>query len=295
MHRIAGIVSVIILATACAPSSAEVLETGGTITQLDVAERMLTLKRKKGGKEKLLELEVADKAKVLIGDMASSLDAFKVGDEVSVKYDTVLETITELEKGKAEAANIPKLLRTKFAASKASFDPASGVLTLAYDFSKPSQLKDFEFANGVAQAGNGGLRIAAAEQITHIAEFSRGSVTGRFVYGNREGQQVMVGVTGKASVQFHQFNEFWIQLFSEGQEVARKDAGRAVPLTLQWDVSGQKTRLLLNGKAELGAARGDLGDIGRFHLNGGNGGLVVSGLIISGVPKEGWLADFLAR
>lgn len=298
MHRFVAFVAFVaayVLVCASSVTQAEVVETTGTIKELNVAERTLTLVKKKGKKEKALELEISEDAKITVANAVSSLDKFTVGDEVSLKYDGALEVVTALDKKKAGASQLSKLLASKFAAAKTSFEPSSGVLTLAYDFSEPTQLKDFEPAAGAAQAGNGALRVSAAEKITHIVDFSRGSVTGRFAYGNNQGEQVMLAVTGRATVRFHKFNEMWMQLFSEGREVARKDAGHSVPLTLLWDISGNKTRLLINGKAELAAPRGEVGEIGHFEFHGGNAGLTVSGLTISGVPKEGWINDFLSR
>jgi hypothetical protein len=300
MKRFVGLVAVYVVVFANTFAEAELVETSGTIKELNVADHTLTLVKKRGTKEKLLELEISQEAKITVGNAVSSLDKLAVGDEVSIKYDSTLEVVVALEKKKTSASpprlsQLSNLLASKFAASKTTFRPSTGELTLTYDFSKPAQLKDFECADGAARAGNGGLRVSAAEKITHIVEFSRGTVSGRFAYGNNRGEQVMLAVTGRASVQFHKFNEMWMQLYSEGRELARKDAGHSVPLTLLWDISGSKTRLLINAKAELAAPRGEAGEIGRFELHGGNGGLTLSGLTISGLPKEGWVDEFLSR
>jgi hypothetical protein len=295
MQHVVRCLAVFIIGTSATVSLAELIEVSGVIKKLDVANRSLVIARTKGNKENVLELEVAEAATLTVDNTASALDAFVVGDEVAITFDSTLEVVTTLSKARAGTANLTKLLRTKFGASKASYDSAKGSLTLLYDFSNPAQLKDFEVPAGGARVGNNALRVAAAEQTTHIVEFAHGSIGGLFAYGNNEGQQVMLGVSGRASVQFHKFNEVWIQLFSEGREIARKDAGPRSPLALQWDVSGKKSRVVIQGKGELAAQRGDVGDIGRFSLHGGNGGLTVSGLRISGVPKNGWLNEFLSR
>lgn len=295
MPRIVGFFVAYVLVFAGGFVLAEVVETSGTIKEINAAERTLTLVKKKGKKEKPLELEISESAKITIANAGCSLDKFSVGDEVSLRYDSDLEVVTVLEKKKAGASQLSKLLAAKFAAAKTSYEPGSGVLTLAYDFSKPTQLKDFECAAGASQVGNGAMRVSAAEKVVHIVQFARGSITGRFAYGNNEGEQVMLAVTGRATVRFHKFNEMWMQLFSDGRELARKDAGHSVPLTLVWDISGSKSRLLINGRAELAAPRGEAGEIGRFEFHGGNSGLTVSGLTVSGVPKEGWINDFLTR
>lgn len=284
---------------ACFSLHADVIEVEGTVKDINAEERTVTLTRTRGKAEKVIELEVAEKADIKAGDSDVDLADIKEGDEVAVKYDSALEIVTELVKGGADEKTYAKLVRSKFAASKATFDPKSGVLTLMYDFAKPSQLKDFEVRDAPSFVSKGLLRVPAAETLTHIVEFTEGSIGGRFAYGNLEGNQPLMHVTGAAQLRLDHVsggtaNNLFIQLHSDGEMRARKDIGLRTPLAIQWDVTPNKVRVVVDGK-ELAAARGKPQDTGRFLLHGGNGGLTASGVTISGKPKEEWFKAFLDK
>lgn len=275
---------------------ADVIEVEGTVKEINAEDRTLTLARRRGKFEKVLELEVSDKATIKAGDTDADLADIKEGDDVAVKYDSKLEIVTELVKGGASEKNYAKLLRSKFAASKATLDPKTGVLTLAYDFKNPEQLKDFKAKEGAAIAGKGLLRVSAAEAVTHVVEFTEGSISGRFAYGNIEGNQALMAVTGASQLRLDldQFGALFMHILANGQFLARKNIGHKRPLAIQWDLTDSKTRAVINGE-ELAGARAGQQEAGQFVLNGGNGGLTVSGLIISGIPREDWFKEFMDK
>lgn len=272
---------------------ADVIEVEGTVKEINAEDRTLTLTRKRGKAEKVLELEVSRKASIKDGDADADLADIKAGDEVAITYDSKLEIVTEINR-EAKAGggpNYAKLLRKKFAASKATLDQKSGVLTLAYDFAKPTQAKDFTFADGALTIGGGVAKVAPVEMAKHVVVFKTGSVNGRFLYGNNEGEQMMLGTTAATSLRFHKFNEFWLQLFSQGREIARKDFGDKKPLPILYEITEAKMRINVNGQ-ELAGLRVNPGICGAFTFHGGNAGLAVAGLVISGVPDEAWMKDF---
>lgn len=272
---------------------ADVIEVEGTVKEINAEERTLTLSRKRGKAEKLIELEVSRKAVVREGGADVDLADIKAGDEVAVTYDSKLEIVTEMSR-EAKAGggpNYAKLLRKKFAASKSTLDPKSGVLTLAYDLTKANQTKDFRFADGALTINAGVAKVAPVEMAKHVAVFKTGSISGRFLYGNNEGEQMMLGTTAATSLRFHKFNEFWLQLFSEGREIARKDFGDKKPLPILYEITETKMRINVNGQ-ELAGLRVSPGVCGAFTLHGGNAGLAIAGLVISGVPEEKWMKDF---
>lgn len=125
--------------------------------------------------------------------------------------------------GKAGTTDYQKILRKKFGASVTTYNPDTRQLMLQYDFRKNGQLKDFDFARGAVTTGNGIMRVSPVETANHVVLFETGTVRGNFLYGNNEGEQMMIGTSGATSLRFHKFNEFWLQLFSEGKEIARKD------------------------------------------------------------------------
>jgi hypothetical protein len=192
-----------------------------------------------------------------------------------------------------------KLLRTKFAAARITLDPKSGVLTLVYDFTKPSQLNDFTVRDAPSTVAKGLLRVPAAETLTHVAEFTEGSISGRFTYGNTLGNQPLMHVTGAAQLRIDHVSggtatNLFIELHSDGAVRARKDIGLRTPLAIQWDVAPNKVRVVVDGK-ELAGTRGRPQDTGRFLLHGGNGGLTASEVTISGIPKTDWFKAFMDK
>lgn len=196
--------------------------------------------------------------------------------------------------GKAGTTDYQKTLRKKFGASLTTYNPDTRQLTLQYDFRKPGQVKDFECVPGAVTAGNGVMRVSPVETANHVVVFETGTVRGNFLYGNNEGEQMMIGTSGATSLRFHKFNEFWLQLFSEGKEIARKDFGDKKPLPIQYEVTNTKVQITVNGQ-QLAGLRANPKPCGRFSLHGGNAGLVVSGLIVTGVPDKAWLQAFVDR
>jgi hypothetical protein len=194
------------------------------------------------------------------------------------------------------------LLKKKFSAPQVAFDEKKGVLTLTYNFATRNQLlKDFKLPDqdDLVAAGRGGLRIGASEAIIHVVEFKEGSISGRFTYGNRDGHQTLLGASA-TTVRLDRLvggtaDELRLQLWSEGQFLVHQDIGYTTPLSIKWDATETKVRVVVNGK-ELAGKRIVAKDVGRFGLYGGNGGLRVDApLVISGKPKEGWLEGFLAE
>lgn len=196
--------------------------------------------------------------------------------------------------GKAGTTDYQKILRKKFGASVTTYNPDTRQLMLQYDFRKNGQLKDFDFARGAVTTGNGIMRVSPVETANHVVLFETGTVRGNFLYGNNEGEQMMIGTSGATSLRFHKFNEFWLQLFSEGKEIARKDFGDKKPLPIQYEVTNTKVQITVNGQ-QLAGLRANPKPCGRFSLHGGNAGLVVSGLIVTGVPNRAWLQAFIDR
>ena len=191
-------------------------------------------------------------------------------------------------------------LRKKFSAK--TVDLRNGVLTLTYDFARREQLlKDFDLParEDLVNAGKGILRIGASEKIVHVVEFKEGAMSGRFTYGNRDGHQFLMGTAG-SSVRLDRLvggtvDELRLELWSEGPFLIRQDIGYQTPLKIQWEVTENKVRTIVNGK-ELAGKRAVEKDVGQFSVWGGNGGLRVDApLVISGVPKDGWLEGFLAE
>lgn len=170
---------VTLLAFAAAVSFAEVIDLEGTVKAVDVSARTITIERKTAKGTKTLELEVTKKA----GDLSS----VEAGDSISFSYDPDLEIVTKIgneadhdepQVDRKGAVVDQKLLRKAFAASRAAYDPKTGVLTLGYDFKKRDQLKDFDVSNATPElGGNGTLRIGPGDTLPHVARFRTGQAS----------------------------------------------------------------------------------------------------------------------
>lgn len=278
---------------------AKPLTTEGTVTELNVAERMVTISLKRG-QRKSVTLKIADDAHVEVGTGNSNLEDLKVGDLVTVTYDNVLDLITGLVRENSDLKELGNRLRKKFAATKTVVDTETGVLTLVYDFSKASQIRDFEGKSGAADIRNRALRIHAVETLTHVVDFQEGGLQAIFKYGNRAGNQPFLAVTGAAQLRLHHIvggtaDNIIVHLLSDGKLRAERDVAQENPLSIRWSVTTQKVVAVINNK-QLGADRGNEIESGRFVLHGGSGGLsVIAPLTITGRPKEEWLRSFLAK
>ena len=181
------------------------------------------------------------------------------------------------------------MLRKKFS-GKTSYNNKTGELTLAYDFKSKEQLKDFKIGEATVAVTGGVLSLRAADSIQHIVSFKSASIGGNFAPG---GDEFAIFVSRSASVRFKEWP--FVELFSAGEPVAHRDEFKhAWPMPIQYDVSETKVRVVFAGQ-ELAGRRKNADSVGHFTLSGGNSGLAVSSLIISGVPEESWLKEFLGE
>lgn len=271
---------------------ADVIEVEGTVKEINAEDRTLTLARKRGKAEKLLELEVADKAEIKAGDTDADLADIKEGDEVAVKYDSKLEIVTELVKGGADEKNYAKLLRKKFAAAKATLDPKTGLLTLAYDFKKPEQLKDFDTTAATPKLlGNGAVRLSPSDKMTHLAVFKEGTFQSAVKFENKT-QQRFLSANG-VGVDYGE--GYYCRVFSIGKEknVELKNANERLVYACQLAVTPERVKLTVNDK-ELGYAKAG-GEAGSFTLHGGDSGIAFAGVTISGIPDPLWFKEFMDK
>lgn len=278
---------------ACTAAYADVIEVEGTVKEINAEERTLTLSRKRGKAEKVIELEVSEKADIKAGESDADLADIKEGDEVAIKYDSKLEIVTELVKGGADEKNYAKLLRKKFAASKATLDPKTGVLTLTYDFAKPTQLKDFDTENVTPELlGGGVIKVPAAESLGHIVRFREVTASGTFKIQNTGDYTDVIGFTNGAVLKKWEWeHRFMLQI---GQEETVTPTAASPLRAIQMLYDGKKVRARINNKAELGLPCKSAESVG-VVLHGGRGGIAVGGLVISGTPDPIWFKEFMDK
>ena len=91
------IVATVFLTFTASFAGAEVVTIDVTVKAIDAKERSIIVTKTSKTKSKDIELEVGKTAKILVGGKEASLDAVKVGQKVSVSYETGLEVVTKIE------------------------------------------------------------------------------------------------------------------------------------------------------------------------------------------------------
>lgn len=276
---------------------AEVLDVEGTVRKIGFKDRSLVfIQERRNGRplqEKTrIELQLAQQAVIKLGDWPIALEDIEVGDKVAVRYDTDSNVVTTLSKDTRVEAHYTKLLKRKFAASKIEFRPESSWLSLTYDFSKPGQLKDFDTSQGSPLlAGGGVLRVSAAERLRHIVKFERLTVSATFQVRNTGDFTEIIGFTNGAVLKKRQWgNEFLLKV---GDQEALTPTTPQSSYVIHMTRDDRKVHARMN-KAELGLPCPKDGSVSAvFH--GGQGGIAVTGVVISGTPDAAWLKDFMTR
>ena len=96
-HCLRNIVTTVFLIAMASTAFAEVVTIDVTVKAIDAKERSITVTKTTKSKSKDIELEVGKTAKILVGGKEASLDAVKVGQKVSVSYETELEVVTKID------------------------------------------------------------------------------------------------------------------------------------------------------------------------------------------------------
>jgi hypothetical protein len=276
---------------------AEVLNVEGTVKKVDAKDRSITfLQEKSGGrpfKEKTrIELQVPQQAVVTLGDWPIAVEDIEVGDKVALKYDPDSKVVTELTKDARVEAHYTKWLKKKMSASKIEFRPESGWLSLTYDFSKVSQLKDFDTSQGMPNIASGGvLRISAAESLPHVARFAQVSISGTFKVRNTGDFTEIVGFTNGASLKKRQWgNEFLLKV---GDKEALTPTAPNSTYAIRMTRNERKVHAKMN-QAELGLPCSNEGSVAVvFH--GGQVGIEVTGVVIAGTVDSAWFKEFMTK
>jgi hypothetical protein len=209
----------------------------------------------------------------------------------------------EPEAKKDEPFVMPKGWELRFHTGKnrATFDPKTGVLKFAYDFSDPKQMKDFEFSDDVKPTvQRGTLTIKGGDEIKHVVKFKTISV----------GCVVVIGARGK----FLKTSEgYWLfaaddnhntvidvcygearDTFIAGKGLGRYVLGKGIPVAIsEWFVGDTKTGLKagfidVSGKKKANVAAGHL------ILSATSAPNSYAKLTISGTLDPEWAKEFFA-
>jgi len=190
-----------------------------------------------------------------------------------------------------------KALRRVFNASRSSYDAKSGVLRLEYDFKRPDQLKDFDVTNGVPEMKGGTIRIKPGDTLKHNARFSTGRISFLVRFDGTNGK---VFLRGGGSQIVYRRGLFFSHLFFIDRQVDEKPGN-------EFDNKGEDvfrvmlehTETRVNLQCNYKDKQRECGQVIlqphliEYELDGNTNGLLVSQLVITGVPDPGWLAGVL--
>jgi len=200
-----------------------------------------------------------------------------------------------------EAGGLPpidqKVLRRVFAAAKSTYDAKTGVLTLAYDFKRPDQLKDFDTSNGVPEMRGGAIRVKPGDTLAHKGQFSTGEISFlvKFDGGNR---RVFLRAGGSQVIyQRGLFHSHVFVLERQSQDALINEFENQGDDIFRVSLVHTDTRARLcseykNQQLECGQMFATSQPI-QCELDGNANGILVSNLVISGVPDPEWLASVL--
>jgi hypothetical protein len=192
-----------------------------------------------------------------------------------------------------------KLLKKKFA-GKVTANPKTGELVFTYDFKKPEQLNDFELNDTKPTVKAGTLIVGPGDFISHIVNFKTATVSGIVSISNVEDiHRDLVSTTGSTTTfAYHRANggnSSEIVLKSNRNEITTiTDFPRPVRTApFSFGINGNKVTATFFNKNFGGEI--EASNFGSLKMHGGSGGIAVSPLVITGVPDEEWLNEFLSK
>ena len=228
--------------------------------------------------------------------VAASQSIGDVGGKVASAAPAKPSTGTNASNGKIS----PATLKKRFG-GKAVLNAKTGELTLTYDFRNQGQLKDFDLSEAKAAIRGGMLLIGPTDSIKHIVPFESASVAGIASISNIENTVRPLVSAGSASLRYSRdggLDSCTMRLFSNDREIAVSGGGEMARWAnsapgFRLAVAGRKITCAVSNKAFGG--EGGEGAFGNLKFYGGSGGTAVGELVIAGIPKEGWLDEFLGK
>jgi hypothetical protein len=184
----------------------------------------------------------------------------------------------------------PAALRLRFK-GRAAYDPKSGELTIAYDFSATDQLQDFTARTGKLTVVNRSLLLDPAASVFHSVRFktlnlaailSVKQMSGKFLetsegtiasLGGANPDTLYLNVPGQK--RFH-------AIIPKGQRTGAIKIGLVI---------GDGIAALTYGTHKLGTSAASL-KVGRVSLHGGEQGYGFSNLVLKGTVDPSWANEF---
>lgn len=234
-------------------------------------------------------------------DKEVNLSASDKNPDPSSKGPAPAETSAESPAAKDPVID-QKALRKAFGASRASYDNKTGILTLAYDFSRPEQLKDWESSGNQPTRTNGGkvVRVGAAESLVHRAVLMAGTCDFRYALTDVPDKGPVVSAGKVATVTQTEWNRrryFTLNgreaSFDPRDKHASVEDANALQFQVSLLVGAERCSLAVNG-AETAVPRRNEGTF-QFAFNGGDNGGAFASAVITGKPDMKWLMKALGK
>ncbi len=194
-----------------------------------------------------------------------------------------------------------KALRKAFGASRSSYDKKTGILTLAYDFSRPEQFKDWEVDNTQPAKAKGGkgIRVGPAESLVHRAVFQEGRCSFTYRLGDVTDKGAVISAGKVATVNQREWNRrrFFVLNGRESFHPDDKHATVENASILQFNavvgIEEKRCVLTVDG-AETAVPRQNKGTY-QIMLNGGDNGGDFAAVTILGKPDMEWFMNALGQ
>jgi hypothetical protein len=206
---------------------------------------------------------------------------------------------------KVDPIMLPRNWELKFNTGKSrpTYNAKTGELKLAYDFSDPKQLKDFESADDTkATVQKGILTVKGGGELKHVVSFKTLTVTGTFVCGQigrpiqtTEGYGIQIHTVGFAGVN----HPMAVAIFAKEKEIASKNLGLgniedsvSIPLK-KWYI-GPTTMGIEIGQVDL-SGKIEEGKAGQLRFVAGTAPNQYSKINITGIIDPKWAKEFFAK
>jgi hypothetical protein len=185
-----------------------------------------------------------------------------------------------------------KTLRKAFGASKATYDPKSGILSLSYDFMRPEQLRDWEASSTPPEKGKllKGVRLVPEDSLKHRGVFVEGSCAFHFAIANPSYRGAVLSAGDDVVVLQHP-NGNAGRTFTIGNKTLALGNFGATSFRVVIDIAAERTMLKVND-GDVGMKRLPSGGF-QFALYGGDNGADFGAVTISGQPEPEWFRTAL--
>jgi hypothetical protein len=209
-----------------------------------------------------------------------------------------LESVVDGDEKPAKPAALafevtPALLKKKFAATRAVYNPKNGELTLAYDFPGKAALSDFNVTDQKIAIAKKTLMMDAAETLQHKAKWKSFTVSTTLHFKGM--RSIGISSTNGSHLGSGGANPDTMYLNATDAGTTTKivpDKVRSGTVVIGLSVNENKTSGVW-GTERLALPTSRKDDVHQLTFHAGTEGCGFSNLVIVGVPDPAWLKEFL--